>query len=314
MARILGVIGIVAALVACAPAHAGEPSALAVKAAKQHYVDGKKFQDAANYDAAIVEYEAAHKLAPKPVLLFNIGQCWRLKGDKQKAIDAYEAFLAAAPDDPVANDAREYVTTLKLRLEVERAEAASKRATEEAEIARKQIAEAEAARKRAEAEDADRRKRVLEEDARRRREDAAAAAAERQRQADEATAKQRRIADARNVGHQLRLAGVLTVVGGVVLFGASFFVALDASNQDDTIQNQPNHAWSASGDNAIQKIDTDASLIKALWGISIAAVVVGSGVAIGGAVQRSRAVERAQARLTPLVTPTFAGAALTGRF
>src|SRR5512137_2492272 len=107
MARMVGVVAVVAVLLVGARASA-EPSPQAVKAAKQHYVDGKKFQDAANYDAAIVEYEAAHKLAPKPVLLFNIGQCYRLKGDKQKAIDAYEQFLAAAPDDPVAGDAREY--------------------------------------------------------------------------------------------------------------------------------------------------------------------------------------------------------------
>ena len=67
MARILGVVGVGAVLLACTLARAAEPSALAVKAAKQHYVDGKKFQDVANYDAAIVEYDAAYKLAPKPV-------------------------------------------------------------------------------------------------------------------------------------------------------------------------------------------------------------------------------------------------------
>src|SRR5947209_2844121 len=122
MGKLWGLFGLVA--VALVPARAyAEPTPQAVKAAKQHYLDGKKFQDAGNYDAAIVEYDAAYKLAPRPQLLFNIGQCWRLKGDKQKAIEAYDAFLNAAPDDPVANDAREYLTTLKLRIEVERAEA-----------------------------------------------------------------------------------------------------------------------------------------------------------------------------------------------
>lgn len=306
-------IAVAAVALVCARAGA-EPSPQAVKAAKQHYLDGKKFQDAANYDAAIVEYDAAYKLAPKPQLLFNIGQCWRLKGDKQKAIDAYEAFLAAAPDDPVANDAREYVTTLRLRIEVERAEAASKRASEEAEIARKQIAEAEAARKRADAEEAARRQRALADQERLKRETQEAAAAERRRLADEEAAKQKRVAEARNAGHTLRLAGGLTVLGGVLLFGASFLVVLDANNKQDTISSQPNRVWSSSGDEAVAGLATDSDVIKALWVISGVAAVAGSAVAIAGAVVRSRAVERAQAMIVPLASPTMAGLGVAGRF
>jgi hypothetical protein len=305
---------VVALLLGVGARASAEPSPQAVKAAKQHYTEGKKFQDAANYDAAIVEYEAAYKLAPKPVLLFNIGQCWRLKGDKQKAIDAYEQFLAAAPDDPVAGDAREYVTTLKLRIEVEKAEAASKAAAAEAEIARKQIAEAEAARKRAEAEEATRRQHALEEQQRLKHEAEQAAVAERQRQADEAAAKQRRVEEARNVGHTLRLAGGLTVVGAALLFGCSFFVVLDANNSQSTIQSQPNRTWGPSGDSAVSALDTDSRVITSLWIVSGVAAVAGSVVAIVGAVQRSRAVERAQAMIVPVASPTMAGLGVAGRF
>lgn len=317
MSRIAGVVGLAAvwAMLLVGARAAAEPSAQAVRAAKQHYTEGKKFQDAANYDAAVVEYEAAYKLAPKPVLLFNIGQCYRLKGDKERAIAAYEQFLAAAPDDPVAGDAREYVTTLKLRIEVDKAEAASKRAAEEAEVARKQIAEAEAARKRAEAAEAERQKRVIEEQLRIKREAEATAAHERQRAAEEEAARQRRVADARNVGHTLRLAGGLTVVGGLVLFGCSFFTVIDANNNMDAIKSPPNHMWTSAGDNAVNGLATDSQIISALWVISGLAVVGGSAVAIAGAVQRSRAVERAEhAMVTPLVSPTMAGLAVRGRF
>ena len=314
MVRIVGVVALVA-IVGAGTRASAEPSAQALKAAKQHYIDGKKFQDAANYDAAIVEYDAAYKLAPKPVLLFNIGQCYRLKGDKQKAIDAYEAFVAAAPDDPVAPDAREYVTQLKLRLEVEKAEAASKQAAAEAEIARKQIADAEAARKRAEAEDAARQERAAAEQARMKRELEATAEAERKRVAEDAAARQRRIDEAQNVGHNLRLGGGLTVAGGLLLFGCSFFTVLDANNNQSTIQSQPNRTWGPSGDAAVNGLDTDSKLISSLWVISAVAIVGGSAVAIAGAVMRSRAVERAQhAMVTPLVSPTVAGLALSGRF
>src|SRR4051812_20804921 len=301
MSRARGMVVVAILLVGGARASA-EPSAQAVKAAKQHYSDGKKFQDAGNYEAAVIEYDAAYKLSPKPVLLFNIGQCWRLKGDKQKAIDAYDAFLAAAPDDPVANDAREYVTTLRLRIEVEKAEAASKHASEEAEIARKQIAEAEAARKRADAEEAARRQRGIEDQLRIKHEAEAAAVADRKRQAEEAAARDQRIADARNVGHTLRLAGGLTVVGAALLFGASFLTVIDANNKQDAIASQPNRTWTAAGDDAAAGLQTGSTVIKALWGLSAAAAVVGSGVAIAGAVMRSRAVERAsqQAMIVPL--------------
>jgi len=313
MARARGLV-VVALLLVGARASA-EPSPQAVKAAKQHYSDGKKFQDAANYDAAIVEYEAAHKLAPKPVLLFNIGQCYRLKGDKQKAIDAYEAFLAAAPDDPIAGDAREYVTTLRLRIEVERAEAASKRASEEAEVARKQIHEAEEARKRAEAEEATRRQRAIEEQKRIQHEAELAAAADRRRQADEAAARDKRVADAQHVGYKLRLGGGLTVVGAALLGGLAFITVADADSKQQTVQSQPNHTWSQSGEDAVNGLATDSTLIKSLWGIAIGAAIVGSGVAIAGAVMRSHAVERAQqAMIVPLAGPKMAGLGVAGRF
>jgi tetratricopeptide (TPR) repeat protein len=150
-------------------AHAA-PSESAKQKARSHFRQGKAYQDAGAYDDAVREYEAAYKLAPLPQLLFNIGQAQRLKGDKQKALEAYQRFLAAAPDDPFADEARTHVATIKLKIEVEENEAARKRAeqeaqaakqradeearkrSEEAEAARRQLAEAEAARQRAEKE------------------------------------------------------------------------------------------------------------------------------------------------------------------
>src|SRR6185312_15759581 len=101
-----------------------------------------------------------------------------------------------------------------------------------------------------------------------------------------------------------------TVVGGLLLFGCSFFTVIDANNKQDTIQSQPNRTWGPSGDNAVAGLATDGQIISGL------AIVAGSGVAIAGAVLRSRAVERAegtQAMVTPLVSPTMAGLGVSGR-
>src|SRR5207249_4980149 len=101
----------------------------------------KAFQDAGAYDDAIREFEAAFRLAPLPLLQFNIGQAQRLKGDKARAIEAYQRFLEVVPDGALSDEARANVATLKLKIEVEQAEAARKHAEEETQAARKRLEE-----------------------------------------------------------------------------------------------------------------------------------------------------------------------------
>jgi tetratricopeptide (TPR) repeat protein len=81
--------------------------------AKEHFKRGQRLHDNGKYDEAIVEYEAAYRLAPIPDLLFNLGLVYRLKGEHAKAIDAYERYLDAAPDGPGASDAREFLAELR---------------------------------------------------------------------------------------------------------------------------------------------------------------------------------------------------------
>lgn len=87
--------------------------------AKKHFVIGKAAHDAGRYDEAIKEYQAAYDLAPLPELLFNLGQVYRLKGDKQKALDHYGKYLVVAPKGPVAADARKYSAQLEKELAAE---------------------------------------------------------------------------------------------------------------------------------------------------------------------------------------------------
>src|SRR5690349_13878725 len=79
--------------------------------AKRHFQQGKAYQDNGAYEDAVREYEAAYKLAPLPDLLFNIGQAYRLKGDRRKAIEAYQKYLAAAPEGSASDEARDQIRT-----------------------------------------------------------------------------------------------------------------------------------------------------------------------------------------------------------
>ena len=50
-----------------------------------------------HYGEAAREYEAAYEKTLDPNMLFNVGQAWRLAGERQKALTAYRSFLRSAP-------------------------------------------------------------------------------------------------------------------------------------------------------------------------------------------------------------------------
>jgi tetratricopeptide (TPR) repeat protein len=110
------VIALVPALlvaVAASPAYAERPTPLQMKSAKQHFKHGRDLQRAHAYEDAVAEYLAAYRLAPRPELLYNIAQCYRLGGDGLDAIDYYLRFLEEAPDDPAAAEARAHIAALR---------------------------------------------------------------------------------------------------------------------------------------------------------------------------------------------------------
>lgn len=50
------------------------------------------------YDDAAKEYEAAYEQTLDPNLLFNLGQAYRLAGNREKALTAYRSFLRSTPE------------------------------------------------------------------------------------------------------------------------------------------------------------------------------------------------------------------------
>ncbi|MBI5478608.1 MAG: tetratricopeptide repeat protein, partial [Deltaproteobacteria bacterium] len=95
------------------------PTAQQKRAAQAHFQAGKAYYDAGAWDDAVREYLAAYALVPLPELQFNIGQALRMKGDKPKAIEAYGRDLERAPDGPLADEARNHIAALKLKIQIE---------------------------------------------------------------------------------------------------------------------------------------------------------------------------------------------------
>src|SRR5262245_32736376 len=124
LACLIGLIGVLWFL-GTPPALAQKgPSSDAKRKAKAYFKQGKAYQDAGAYDDAIAQYRSAYDLVPLPELLFNIGQSYRLKADKGKAVEYYRRYLEAVPEGRGSDEAREHVAKLRRELEVDETEAA----------------------------------------------------------------------------------------------------------------------------------------------------------------------------------------------
>src|SRR5262245_24605653 len=83
-----------AALVALAPA----PARAEKRNAKVYFDKGASEYNLGHFEAAIAAFEKAYDISPAPILLFNIGQCHRQSGNKDRAVFFYRRYLEQAPD------------------------------------------------------------------------------------------------------------------------------------------------------------------------------------------------------------------------
>lgn len=68
--------------------------------ARKHYELGSKLYEMSNYGEALVEFEKAYKLEPKPELVYNIARCYEVMAKLDKAIEHYELYLQKNPEAP----------------------------------------------------------------------------------------------------------------------------------------------------------------------------------------------------------------------
>ncbi|MFH1809240.1 MAG: PEGA domain-containing protein [Pseudomonadota bacterium] len=90
-----------------APPEAAAPAPNSPEArAQQHFEESRQLFEARNYEQAIVQLQAAHKLVSSPSLLFNIARCYERMGDYSSAVVYYERYLADAVGAPDAEVVR----------------------------------------------------------------------------------------------------------------------------------------------------------------------------------------------------------------
>jgi len=84
-----------AVIALAAPARADD-----LQRAKQLYDEGLRHFDASEYTAAITAWTDSYALSKAPLLLFNLGQAYRLSGDCTRAMKYYDDYVHALPAPP----------------------------------------------------------------------------------------------------------------------------------------------------------------------------------------------------------------------
>jgi tetratricopeptide (TPR) repeat protein len=294
------------------------PSAKVLRAAKALFKQGRAYYDAGAYALAIKEYRKAHRLTPRPLLLFNIGQAYRLKGDKAQAIVAYQRFLAVVTEGTIAEEARNHIAALQLKIQVKKAEVAKRRAEAAAKAAQRRLAEIEAAKRRAEAAAKARIRTRRAETEQLKRLAADIAARTRKGKIADRQRYRRQLAVAKKRGRALHATGIATMVTGAVLFAVSPYFLFRWRNTNTELRDWSNEItpWSVKMDQLVREKTTSFNTALGLT-ISGAALLLVGGIlyAVGGS-QRSRAVGAVERPLSvmPLVGPGGAGVTLHGRF
>jgi tetratricopeptide (TPR) repeat protein len=80
--------------------------------AQAHYKLGREHFDAARFEEALVEFERAHALAPRPLLFYHLGRTHRALGNHAQALEHFQKYVTAEPDGKVVDDAKRQIAEL----------------------------------------------------------------------------------------------------------------------------------------------------------------------------------------------------------
>jgi hypothetical protein len=93
------------------PARADE----ATDKARSHYETGLELFYAREHAQALIEFQRAHEVKPRPATLFMMGQCEYLLGSLRQARDHYEAYLRDSPTGEFVEVAKDRVESINRR-------------------------------------------------------------------------------------------------------------------------------------------------------------------------------------------------------
>lgn len=112
-------VAAVAISLAAGPAAAQPPASQATvntQVAQKHYELGDKLYTVGNYRQALVEFEKAYELAPRPELLFNLARCHEVLGDLERAVATYQGYLDKKPDARNRDTVKARIKNLQQRI------------------------------------------------------------------------------------------------------------------------------------------------------------------------------------------------------
>jgi len=92
------------------------------EAAHAHFEAAEAAKERGDYAFSARKYLAAYQEFPHPEFLFNVGEVYRLAGDKQQAIEYFQKYLALDPNGRGAASARTHIDALTAAIEIEQAE------------------------------------------------------------------------------------------------------------------------------------------------------------------------------------------------
>ena len=100
-----------------ATAHAADNKAVA----KSAYQEGQRFFELGEYGKALDAFKRAYVAYDDPAFLFNLGQCYRMLGDKAEAVRSYKQYLRKLPNGPMRDSVERLVSDLEAAIEKDRA-------------------------------------------------------------------------------------------------------------------------------------------------------------------------------------------------
>jgi hypothetical protein len=83
--------------------------------ARAHYEMGLKLFDAREHDQALIEFDTANELKPRPAAVFMMAQCEYLLGRLKEARNHYQAYVAQSPDGEFVELARDRIQSIDKR-------------------------------------------------------------------------------------------------------------------------------------------------------------------------------------------------------
>ncbi|HEX3697144.1 MAG TPA: tetratricopeptide repeat protein [Polyangia bacterium] len=84
-----------------------------IKRAKEHFAKAQQLYKIERFADALTEYQEAYLSKPEPNLLFNMGQCERLMGNRGDALRFYRRFLIERPNPPNLTVVQQHIRDLE---------------------------------------------------------------------------------------------------------------------------------------------------------------------------------------------------------